>query len=60
METTDDALAQPQDLAIDLHEMKASQRAKSPSCARCSLNAKCLGYEPEYARLYGAEDFAPC
>ncbi|MCM2303784.1 MAG: radical SAM protein [Elusimicrobia bacterium] len=59
-DSTGDGLAQPQDLGIDLHEMKASQRAKAPACAKCSLDKRCLGFEPEYARRYGEKEFAPC
>ncbi len=54
-----DRLARPGGEAIDLSEMKSAQRTKAPSCARCALDDRCMGFEPEYERLYGVADFRP-
>ncbi|MFI5360865.1 MAG: radical SAM protein [Elusimicrobiota bacterium] len=59
VDSTEDLLISPRASAIDLHEMKERQRLKGPGCAACRLEARCLGYERDYAVRYGAAAFIP-
>ena len=54
-----DLLAHPSSESIDLQSMKGGQRMKAQSCVKCRWNDRCLGFEGEYARLYGMEEFVP-
>lgn len=60
VESTGDALRVPTTETLDLRDMKESQRAKGPGCARCSLEPRCLGFERRYAARFGDKEFVPC
>lgn len=58
-EEAGDALTRPGSASVDLMAMKGAQKTKGPRCASCSLEPRCLGFERDYARRYGDEDFQP-
>lgn len=55
-----DSLHIPEGDTHAVADMKHGQRMKAPRCSSCSLDARCSGFEREYAELYGTEDFVPC
>jgi len=58
-EEAGDALTRPGAASVDLMAMKGAQKTKGPGCSSCALEARCLGFEREYAARYGDEDFTP-
>lgn len=54
-----DSVEIPAGPARDLIAMKGAQKVKGSACARCALESRCLGFEREYARLYGESEFVP-
>jgi len=40
-------------------EMKSRQRRKAASCRDCVHDAKCLGFERDYAEIFGEKEFVP-
>lgn len=44
--------------AAALETVKSGQKAQGPGCRGCAIESDCLGFESDYARVYGSSDFA--
>jgi cyclic pyranopterin phosphate synthase len=55
----DDLLVHPEGFTSRVYRMKEEERTKPESCRRCVYDGRCLGFEREYAALYGTGEFRP-
>ncbi|MFA5139128.1 MAG: radical SAM protein [Elusimicrobiota bacterium] len=55
----DDFLVHPEGFTNRVYRMKEEERTKPKSCRRCVYDRRCLGFEREYAALYGTREFRP-
>jgi len=52
-------LEHPGEAPKGLDEASREGKMKSPTCARCALEGRCLGFERRYAALFGEGEFRP-